>query len=72
MDFVGANLIKQAVLLTFALPGNTVWKLQRGEIIGDEVLSTSAKLSRDLKELRAEGKLLFYSLLEEVHLACCI
>jgi len=71
VGFVGANLIKQPALLPFVPPGNAVWRLQHGEIAAAEVLSTTAELSRDLKELRAEGKL-FYSLLEEVHLACCI
>ena len=65
MGFVGANLIKQLALLPLALPGNAVWRLQHGGIVVDEVLSASVKLSRDLKELRAEGKFSFYSFLEE-------
>jgi len=55
--------MKQLAPLPLALPGNAVWRLQYGEIVVDEVLSV--KLSRDLKELRAEGKFSFCSLLEE-------
>lgn len=65
MGSVGANLIKQLALLPLALPGNAVWRLHHGEIAVDEVLSVSVKLSRDLKELRAEGNFSFYSLLEK-------
>lgn len=56
MGFGGANLIKQLAPLPFSRPANEVWRLQRGEIVADEMLSASARLSRDLKELRAEGK----------------
>lgn len=63
VGFVGANLIKQLALLPLPLPGNAVWRLQHGETAVDEVLSASVKLSRDLKELRAQGKFSFYSLL---------
>lgn len=65
VGFVGANLIKRLALLPLALPGNAVWRLQHGEIAVDEVLSASVKLSRDLKEFRAERKFSFYSLLEK-------
>lgn len=65
VGFVGANLIKQLAPLPLALPGNAVWRLQHGEIVVDEVLSASVKLSRDLKESRAEGRFSFYSPLEE-------
>lgn len=65
MGFVGASLIKQLAPLPLALPGNAVWRLQHGEIVVDEVLSARVKLSKDLKELRADGKFSFYSLLEE-------
>lgn len=65
VGFVGARLIKQLAPLPLTLPGNAVWRLQHGEIVVDEVLSARVKLSRDLKELRADGKFSFYSLLEE-------
>lgn len=61
VGFVGANLIKRLALLPLALPGNAVWRLQHGEIAVDEVLSASVKLSRDLKEFRAERKFSFSS-----------
>lgn len=47
------------------MSGNAVWRLQHGEIVVDQVLSSSVKLARDLKELRAQGKFSFYCLLEE-------
>lgn len=56
MVFGGANLIKQLAPLPFARPANEVWRLQHGEIVVDEMLSAGARLSRDLKELGAEGK----------------
>lgn len=56
MVFGGANLIKQLAPLPFAWPANEVWRLQHGEIVVDEMLSAGVRLSRDLKELGAEGK----------------